>query len=111
DPQAEQFFRQQAQLLQAKLDASEDLLRQFEVQNGITDLQAQKQVLVTRVSDLQIQDNRIGARLAGARQQEIALNSQLKGTPERIGKELRAVQNQALAQIKPQVMQLEAERA
>jgi uncharacterized protein involved in exopolysaccharide biosynthesis len=111
DPQAEQFFNQQAQLLKAKLEASEEQLRQFEVQNGITDLTAQKQALVTRLSDLQIQNNRIGAELAASRQQVAALTGQLQQTPERIGKEMRSVQNQALQQIKPQVMQLKAERA
>jgi uncharacterized protein involved in exopolysaccharide biosynthesis len=111
DPQAEKFFNQQAQLLQAKLNASEDQLRQFEVQNGITDLQAQKQALVTRLSDLQIQNNRTAAELAASRQQVVALGVQLRGTPERIGKEVRSVQNAALQQLKPQVMELEAERA
>ena len=35
----------------------------------------------------------------------------LAKTPQRIGKEVRSVQNAALAQIKPQVLQLQAERA
>ena len=111
DPQAEKFFDQQAKLLQAKLDASEDKLRQFEVQNGITDLTAQKQALVNRVSELQIESNRTNAELASSRQQVAALTSQLEHTPERIGKEIRSVQNVALQQLKPQVMQLKAERA
>ncbi len=111
DPQAEKFFDQQAKLLQAKLDASEDQLRQFQVQNGITDLTAQKQALVNRISDLQIQNNHTNAELASSRQQVAALTSQLEHTSERIGKEVRSVQNVALQQLKPQVMQLKAERA
>jgi uncharacterized protein involved in exopolysaccharide biosynthesis len=111
DPQAEKFFNQQAQLLQAKLDTSEDRLRQFEVQNGITDMQAQKQALVARLSDIQIQKNRTGAELAAAREQVVSLHAQLRATPERIGKEIRSVQNAALSQIKPEVMQLRAQRA
>jgi uncharacterized protein involved in exopolysaccharide biosynthesis len=111
DPQAEKFFHQQAQLLQAKLDVSEDQLRQFEVQNGITDLQAQKQALVNRLSDLQIQDNRVRAQTAAAREQVTTLTAQLGSTSERIGKEVRSVQNEALQQLKPQVMQMKAERA
>jgi len=111
DPQAEKFFQQQAQLLQAKLDASEDQLRQFEVQNGITDLPAQKQALVTRLSDLQIQYNRSAAELASAQEQVATLTSQVHATPDRIAKETRSVQNEALQGLKPQVMQLKAERA
>jgi uncharacterized protein involved in exopolysaccharide biosynthesis len=111
DPRAEKFFDQQAKLLQAKLEASEDQLRQFEVQNGITDLPAQKQALVTRLSDLLMQNNRTGAELASSQEQVTALNGQLAATPARIGKEVRSVQNAALSQLKPQVMQLKAERA
>lgn len=111
DPEAEQFFREQAQLLQNKLYSSEEQLRQFEVQNEITDLPAQKQALVNRLSDLQIQYNRAGAELASAHEQVATLRSQVKTTPERIGKETRSVQNVALQQLKPQVMQLKAERA
>jgi polysaccharide biosynthesis protein PslE len=111
DPQAEKFFNQQAQLLKAKLDSSEDQLRQFEVQTGITDLAAQKQALVNRLSDLQIQNNRTGAESAASREQVTELSTQLQQTPERIGKEVRSVQNAALQQLKPQVMQLRAERA
>jgi uncharacterized protein involved in exopolysaccharide biosynthesis len=111
DPQAEKFFNQQAELLKAKLDSSEDQLRQFEVQTGITDLAAQKQALVNRLSDLQIQNNRTGAESAASREQVTELSSQLQQTPERIGKEVRSVQNAALQQLKPQVMQLRAERA
>lgn len=111
DPQAEKFFRQQAQLLQAKLDSSEDELRQFQVRNGITDLAAQRQALVTRLSDLQIQHDRSAADLASAQEQIATLSSQLKATPQRIGKETRSVQNEALQGLKPQVMELRAERA
>ncbi|HZP44960.1 MAG TPA: GumC family protein [Candidatus Binataceae bacterium] len=111
DPEAEKFFNQQAQLLQTKLDASEDQLRQFEVQNGITDIRAQKQALVTRLSDLQIQSNRVAARAAAAQEEVASLNTELQQTPQRVDKEVKSVQDQALAQLKPQVMQLKAERA
>lgn len=111
DPRAEKFFNQQAQMLQAKLDASVEQLRQFEVQNGITDLPAQKEALVHRLSDLQIQNNRVGAESAASREQVATLTGQLGGTSRRIGKEVRSVQNGALQQLKPQVMQMKAERA
>lgn len=111
DPQAEKFFNQQAQLLQAKLNASEDKLRQFEVQNGITAITAQKQALVIRLSDLKIQNNRVGAAIAASQQRVATLTDQLRQTPERVDKEVRSVQDQALAQLKPQVLQMKAERA
>lgn len=111
DPEAERFFNEQAQILQAKLYASEDKLREFSVQNGITDVKAQKQALVNRLSDLQIQYARTNAALAADHQQVASLEGELKGTPQNIGKEVKQVQNAALAGLKPQVMQLRAERA
>jgi uncharacterized protein involved in exopolysaccharide biosynthesis len=111
DPQAEKFFGQQADALKAKLYASEDKLRAFQLQNGITDLQAQKQAMVNRLSDLEGQYQRTATDLAGAREQVATLEAQLGNTPEHIDKETRSVQNLALSQLKPQVMQLKAERA
>ncbi|SRR5579875_250942 len=111
DPQAEKFFQEQADALQAKLYASEDKLRAFQLQNGITDLQAQKQTMVNRLSDLEGQFQRTATELAGAREQVATLEAQLGKTPEHIDKETRSVQNLALSQLKPQVMQLKAERA
>jgi hypothetical protein len=49
--------------------------------------------------------------LFASRRQVVAPGGQLRGTPERIGKTVRSVQNAALQQLKPQVMELEAERA
>jgi len=111
DPQAEHFFEQQAKILQARLDASEEKLRQFQVQTGITDVRAQKQALVNRLSDLELQNGRAQAALASANQRVASLETEMKTTPEQIGKETRSVQNLALAQLKPQLMQLKAERA
>jgi uncharacterized protein involved in exopolysaccharide biosynthesis len=111
DPQAAQFFDRQAKNLSAQLNASEEKLRQFEVSTGITSLEGQKQALVSRLSDLQLQYDKNSADLASAQQQVAALHHQLAATPQRIGKETRSVQNLALQQIKPEVMRLEAERA
>jgi uncharacterized protein involved in exopolysaccharide biosynthesis len=111
DPEAEEFFNQQAKRLAAKLADSEDKLRQFQIKTGITSLKDQRSSLVTRLSALQSQQSRTTAALAGAQQQVASLNQQIKETPERINKETRSVQNAALQQIKPEVMQLEAERA
>jgi uncharacterized protein involved in exopolysaccharide biosynthesis len=111
DPQAERFFQRQANALKDKLYASEDALRAFQLQHGITDLPAQKQALVARLSDLQGQYQRTSTELAFAREQVTALENQMRSTPGRIDKETRSVQNLALQQLKPQVMQLKAERA
>ena len=111
DPQAEKFFQQQAETLKAKLDGSEDKLRQFEVSNGITDLPAQKQALVSRLSDLQIQASHSAADLSSAQQQVSSIGAQLRTTPERISKETRSVQDQALQGLKLEVMQLKSQRA
>jgi uncharacterized protein involved in exopolysaccharide biosynthesis len=111
DPQAERFFEQQANILRARLDASEDKLRQFEVQTGVTDVSAQKQELVKQLSDLELQNGRVQAALASANQRVVSIQTEMKTTPQQIGKEMRSVQNMALQQLKPQVMQLKAERA
>jgi len=111
DPQAEKFFGQQADLLKSRLYASEDKLRAFQLQSGITDLPAQKQAMVNRLSDLQGQYQRAATELAFAHEQVATLAGQLRDTPGRIAKETREEQNLALQQLKPQVMQLKAERA
>jgi uncharacterized protein involved in exopolysaccharide biosynthesis len=111
DPEAAQFFDRQAKQLNLRLNDSEEKLRQFQVQTGITSLNDQKQALVTRLSDLQTQNARNSTELASAQQQVASLTQELQATPQQIGKETRSVQNMALQQIKPEVMQLEAERA
>lgn len=111
DPEAAQFFNQQAKQLNVRLEASEEKLRQFQVQTGITSLADQKQALVSRLSDLQLQDAKNSTGLASAQQQVASLGQELHAVPQRISKETRSVQNLALQQIKPEVMQLEAQRA
>jgi uncharacterized protein involved in exopolysaccharide biosynthesis len=111
DPEAAQFFDQQAKALNSRLDDSEEKLRQFQVQTGITSLSDQKQALVARLSDLQIQSAKNSTELASAKQQVASLTQEVQATPQQISKETRSVQNLALQQIKPEVMQLEAERA
>jgi len=111
DPEAAQFFDQQAKQLNERLNASEEKLREFQVKSGITSLTDQKQALVARLSDLQLQEAKTSSDLASANQQVASLTQYLQSTPEQISKETRKVQNLALQQIKPQVMELEAERA
>jgi uncharacterized protein involved in exopolysaccharide biosynthesis len=111
DPQAQKFFEEQAGELQKRLYASEEALREFEVSHGITDLEDQKQALVDRISDLRIQGQHTAAQLAAAHQQVAELEAQFRATPQRIPQEVRSVQDLALSQLKPQVMQLKTQRA
>jgi uncharacterized protein involved in exopolysaccharide biosynthesis len=111
DPEAERFFTKQAGLLQARLEQAENKLRSFEVQTGITDVRAQKQALVSRLSDLQIQAARANTAAASVHEQVASLEGELKDTPLQINKETRSEQNIALAQLKPELMQLRAQRA
>lgn len=111
DPQAQEFFTAQAKLLKQRLEASEESLRAFQVKTGITSLDDQKKALVDRISQLQMQLDKTTADLASQDQQSASFKKLLDSTPQRLAKETRQVQNQALAQLKPQVMQLRAERA
>ena len=111
DPEAEKFFEQQAKLLQDKLAASEQQLREFQLKTGISDLEQQRQAIIARLSDLQLEYSKNNAALASAQEQSSAIADLLKSTPQRISKEVKSVQDLALAQLKPQVMQLRTERA
>jgi uncharacterized protein involved in exopolysaccharide biosynthesis len=111
DPQAEQFFSEQAKVLEERLRASEENLRQFQVQSGITDLDEQTHALIDRISQLKLRRDQDGAQAASAREQVAFLTGLLNRTPDHISKETRSVQNLALQQLKPQVMQMKAERA
>jgi polysaccharide biosynthesis protein PslE len=111
DPEAEKFFQQQAALLQNKLNASEEKFRTFQLKTGISDLGQQRQALISRLSDLQLEFSKNNAQLASAKEQTEAISDLLNKTPERINKEVKSVQDLALAQLKPQVMQLRTERA
>ncbi len=111
DPAAEKFFGRQAELLQAKLEAAEEKLREFQVKSGITSVDDQRSGLVERLDTLQLQLDKNQAELAYNQQQAFSFKKILDQTPPRLSKETRQVQNMALAQLKPQVMQLRAERA
>jgi uncharacterized protein involved in exopolysaccharide biosynthesis len=111
DPQAQAFFQKQAKMLQAKLEADEEQLRQFQVQSGITSVDDQKKALVDQLSQLEMQFDKASADYASAEQQSAYLKQLLDTTPQHLSNETRQVQNMALAQLKPQVLQLRAERA
>ena len=111
DPQAERFFQAQAEVLRQRLQAAEDQLRAYQVQTGITNPQEQKQALITRISGLQNDAAKNAADLAAEQKRAAVLNTELASMPKRVGKEVKVVQNMALQQLKPQVLQLESERA
>jgi uncharacterized protein involved in exopolysaccharide biosynthesis len=111
DPAAEQFFIEQAKVLQVRLDDAEEQLRQFQVKSGITSVDDQRTGLVDRLDQLQLQLDKNQSDLAFNQQQAVTFKELLDQTPGRLSKETRQVQNMALAQLKPQVMQLRAERA
>jgi polysaccharide biosynthesis protein PslE len=111
DPQAERFFEKQAGILQDRLRAAEDQLRAYQVQTGITNPAQQKEALITRIAGLQNDSAKTAADLAAAQRRVAVLGGQVASTPRRVGKEVKVVQNMALQQLKPQVAQLESERA
>ena len=110
DPQAQQFFEEQTKLLKDRLETSDNKLRDFQLKTGIGNLEQQKSTLIARISELQNEAAKTGAQVSGSEQQIAALGSELKSTPERIQKESRSEQNMALQQLKPEVMQLRAEK-
>lgn len=111
DPQAEHFFRAQAKLLAGRLHASEEQLKGYQLQTGISNLHEQKQALINRISGLQDDSSKNAAALAAARKRGTLLASLAQRTPVMIPKEVKVVPNTALQAIKPQVLQLRAERA
>jgi uncharacterized protein involved in exopolysaccharide biosynthesis len=111
DPQAEKFYEQQTKLLKDRLEQSEAALRDYQLKTGIGNLDEQKRVLIARISDLQSTASKTDAQISGSEQQVANIQSQLGQTPQRINKETRQEQNLALQQLKPQVMQLRAERS
>jgi uncharacterized protein involved in exopolysaccharide biosynthesis len=111
DPQTQRFFEEQTTLLKTRLEASDEALRDFQLKTGIGDLDEQKRMLITRISELRNAAAKAGAQVFGSQRQIATLGSELTGTPVRIQKESRSVQNMALQGLKPQVMQLRAEKA
>jgi polysaccharide biosynthesis protein PslE len=111
DPQAEKFFEAQRMLLRERLKRSEEVLTSLQLQTGISHVEEQKQALITQLYAAEADYRKTNAQLAAALEQLASLQTAFSHTPERVAKERRLVQNLALGQIKPQVLQLEAERA
>lgn len=111
DPAAEKFFEIQRLLLEMRLDRSQEKLRSAQMQTGITEVSAQEQALITELYAAQADYHKTSAELDAAKQRVASIEAQMARTPQRIAKESKVVQNMALQQLKPQVLQMEAERA
>ena len=111
DPQAQHFYEEQTRQLKNRLEQSEASLRDFQLKTGIGNLDAQKTELIHRIADLQNEAAKSVALTSSSGQQVTSITQELQSTPMRLEKESRSVQNQSLQQLKPQVMQLRAERA
>lgn len=111
DPEAQRFFEEQAMMLKDRLETSDNKLRAFELKTGISNLEEQKRSIIALIAELENEAAKAGAQVSGNEQKITTLASVLTTTPSRIQKESRSVQNLALDQLKPQVMQLRAERA
>jgi uncharacterized protein involved in exopolysaccharide biosynthesis len=111
DPAAEKFFETQRLLLETRLHSAQEKLRSAQMQTGITEVSVQEQALITQLYAAQAEYHKTNAALDSAKQQVGSIQAQMAKTPQRVAKESRVVQNLALQQLKPQVLQMEAERA
>jgi succinoglycan biosynthesis transport protein ExoP len=67
--------------------------------------------LVNQLTDFQAEYSKNQSELAGTNEQIVYLNTEIQKYPERIETDAKTVQNLALQTLKPEVLQLEAERA
>lgn len=111
NPQAQAFFQQQRELLDQRLQDSEKELRAAQLQTGIAQFSEQQRALINQVSAAEVTYRTTSAALDSKLQQIKSQEAQLKQTPQRQTKESKTVQNMALQQLKPQMLQLETERA
>ncbi|HKD65787.1 MAG TPA: Wzz/FepE/Etk N-terminal domain-containing protein [Candidatus Binataceae bacterium] len=111
DTQAEKFFETQRTLLEERLHSAQEKLRGAQLQTGITEVGAQRQALITQLYAAEADYRKTNASLDAANERAASIQAQMARTPQRRAKEAKVVQNMALQQLKPQVLQLESERA
>ena len=111
NPQAQAFFQAQRALLDQRLQESEKELRAAQMQTGISQFSQQQQALINQLSTAEANYRASGVMLDSKMQQIASQEAELKKTPQRQTKESKTVQNMALQQLKPQMLQLETERA
>jgi uncharacterized protein involved in exopolysaccharide biosynthesis len=66
-PGAHEFFLTQTESLRAELEQAEDSLRDLKTRNGIASLEAQREILLTRIGDLQNQQELLAGQTAASR--------------------------------------------
>lgn len=86
-------------------------MRDLKLQTGITDLHSQQSSLINEIGSARAEYRRSQYELAGSNEKIDYLNQQLGSYPQHIDTETKLVQNYALQTLKPQVLDLEAERA
>jgi uncharacterized protein involved in exopolysaccharide biosynthesis len=111
NPQAQAFFQAQRELLDQRLQQSEQELRAAQMQTGISQYSEQQQALITQLYAAEANNRKTNALLDSKTQKIAAEETALKQIPQRRTKESKTVQNMALQQLKPQMLQLETERA
>jgi uncharacterized protein involved in exopolysaccharide biosynthesis len=111
DTEAERFFEGQQSLLEERLNQAQEKLRGAQLQTGITQVGEQQQALVTQLYAAESDYRKTAAALDAANERVKNLQAQMAQIPQRRSKETKLVQNMALQQLKPQVLQMEAERA
>jgi uncharacterized protein involved in exopolysaccharide biosynthesis len=111
NPQAQAFFQAQRELLDQRLQQSEKELRAAQLQTGISQYNEQQQQLINQLYAAEANYRKTNALLDSKNQQIAAQEAELKQIPQRRTKESKTVQNMALQQLKPQMLQLETERA
>jgi uncharacterized protein involved in exopolysaccharide biosynthesis len=111
NPQAQAFFQAQRELLDQRLQQSEKELRAAQLQTGIAQFSEQQQALINQISAAETTYRTTSSALDSKMQQINSQEALLKQTPHRETKESKSVQNVALQQLKPQMLQLETERA
>jgi uncharacterized protein involved in exopolysaccharide biosynthesis len=111
DPEAEKFFETQRVLLEMRLNRAQEKLRSAQMQTGITEVSAQEQALITQLYAAEADYHKTSAEFESVKERVANIQAQLARTPQRVAKESKVVQNLALQQLKPEVLQMEAERA
>ena len=111
NPQAQAFFQAQRELLDQRLQESEKELHAAQMQTGISQFSQQQQALINQLSTAEANYRATGVLLDSRMQQIASQQAELKRIPQRQNKESKTVQNMALQQLKPQMLQLETERA
>lgn len=105
------FFDQQTEQLQRSLEQSHAKLAQFTQQSGIVEAPRERELALSRLSDLDASANQTDALAAEAEQRVASMKAQLKGMQPRITTTVRTGENpQLMEQLKSTLLNLELKR-